>query len=387
MKFLHTSDWHIGKKTDGRERIEEQRAVLKEIAEIAEREEADAVLIAGDVYDTYIPSAEAERLLFETLKTLSEKGMAVIAVSGNHDDAARLTAASALTEGTGIRLCGDIHEEIASGTAGRVKIAGGEGYAVLEKGEEKVFVALCPYPSEARFKESVREEESFEEKMRRWLYAGLSGNTEHLPAVLVGHFYVAGGTVSESERPIDLGGARAVLKEILPECNYIALGHLHKRQVMSKSRNVYYSGAILEYAFDEAGWEKSVNVFEINGGKTENIRQIPLRSGKKLMRLEAKGYDNARELLEKYRGYYTELTLLLSDPLTDLQIKTLKGENPDLLTLAFLFEGSIERETVSRKHLSDGELFAGYYETLYGKKPPEELAALFEEVLHETDQA
>ncbi|PWM70664.1 MAG: hypothetical protein DBX59_10265 [Bacillota bacterium] len=385
MKFLHTSDWHVGKRTDGRERIEEQREVLAEIKEIAEREEVDAVLVAGDIYDTYLPSAEAEQLFFESVTALAGGERAVVCVSGNHDDASRLTAPLPLTKNTGIFLCGDVHERMLSADLARVRAEGGEGCVTLRKGDEGVFIALCPYPSEARFKESVREGESFEEKMRRWLNFALEKNAEKLPAVLAGHFFVAGGAVSESERPIDLGGARAVAKELLPDVNYIALGHLHKRQIASRSKNAYYSGAILQYAFDEAGWEKSVNVFEINGGKTENFRQIPLTKGKKLVRLEANGYENARELLEKYRGFYAELTLKLSQPLTDLQMKTLKGENPDLLTLAFEFNGGEERESVSKKHLSDGELFAGYFETLYGKRPPQELAELFEEVLHEAD--
>lgn len=386
MKFLHTSDWHIGKRTDGRERLAEQREVLAEIAEIAERERVDAVLVAGDVYDTYLPSAEAEELFYESVSALSQGGRAVVVVSGNHDDASRLTAALPLTKGSGVFLIGDVNAVPQAG-GGRVKAARtGKGFLVLESGEEKVFVAACPYPTEARFKEEVKEGESFEEKMSRWLNAGLSQNGENLPAVLVGHFFVAGGAVSDSERPIDLGGARAVAKELLPECNYIALGHLHKRQVASRSKNAYYSGAILEYAFDEAGWEKSVNVFEINGGKTENFRQIPLTRGKKLARLEAYGYEQAAEILSKYRDFYTELTLTLDAPLTDLQMKTLKGENPDLLSLAFVFNEGEQSARVSRKNLSDEELFAGYYEACFSKQPPKELTELYLEIVNETDK-
>ncbi len=386
MKFLHTSDWHLGKRTDGRERIEEQREVLKELAALAAREKVDVVLVAGDIYDTYMPSAEAEELFFSAAAELA-KDRLLFVVSGNHDDASRLTAPAPMALKHNVFLFGDVNAECGAGAPNaRVRaVRTGKGYLVAENDKkERVFLAACPYPTEARFKEFVKEDESFEDKMSRWLNAALKENAENLPAVLTGHFFVAGGQVSDSERPIDLGGARAVPKELLPDCNYIALGHLHKRQLASRSKNAYYSGAILQYAFDEAGWEKSVNVFEINGGKTENFRQIPIESGKKLMRLEAFGYENALDVLNKNAQYYTELTLHLDAPLSDAQVKTLKSRFPDLVTLAFEFTAG-ERVAESKKNMSDEELFKGYYKVQYGKEPPEELTRLFLELINETD--
>lgn len=386
MKFLHTSDWHLGKRTDGRERIEEQREVLKELAALAAREKVDVVLVAGDIYDTYMPSAEAEELFFSAAAELV-KDRLLFVVSGNHDDASRLTAPAPMALKHNVFLFGDVNAECGAGAPNaRVRaVRTGKGYLVAENDKkERVFLAACPYPTEARFKEFVKEDESFEDKMSRWLNAALKENAENLPAVLTGHFFVAGGQVSDSERPIDLGGARAVPKELLPDCNYIALGHLHKRQLASRSKNAYYSGAILQYAFDEAGWEKSVNVFEINGGKTENFRQIPIESGKKLMRLEAFGYENALDVLNKNAQYYTELTLHLDAPLSDAQVKTLKSRFPDLVTLAFEFTAG-ERVAESKKNMSDEELFKGYYKVQYGKEPPEELTRLFLELINETD--
>ena len=353
MKFLHTSDWHLGKRTDGRERLAEQREVLKEIAKIAAEEKVDVILVAGDIYDTYMPSAEAEELFFSAASELAEDRLLVV-VSGNHDDASRLTAPAPMAKTHNVFLFGDVNAECAAGEPShKVRaVRTGKGYLVAEneKGEQ-VFIAVCPYPTEARFKEEVIKDETFEDKMSRWLNAGLKENAENLPA----------------------------------DCNYIALGHLHKRQVASRSKNAYYSGAILQYAFDEAGWEKSVNVFEINGGKTENFRQITLQSGKKLMRLTAFGYENALDVLSKNAQYYTELTLHLDEPLSDMQVKTLKSRFPDLITLAFEFtEG--ERVAESKKNMSDEELFKGYYKANYGKEPPEELVRLYLELINETDK-
>ena len=95
MRILHTSDWHIGKRIAGRERLEEQRAILSEIADLCESERIELVLIAGDVFDTFLPSAEAEDLFYAAVKKIAAGKRAVVAISGNHDDNVRLTAAAA----------------------------------------------------------------------------------------------------------------------------------------------------------------------------------------------------------------------------------------------------------------------------------------------------
>ncbi len=377
MKFLHTSDWHLGKKIEGRERIAEQREVLNEIVNIADTEKVDVVLVAGDVFDSFVPPSEAEELFFDITCKLAKNNRKVVIISGNHDDSYRLSAPNPFAERMGIYIFGGTETHFSSAKSGNFHLE-------VEKNGERVFIGLLPYPNEARFKEEVNENEKFADKMKRWLNAGLSNNTENLPSILVGHFYTLGGETSEGERSIDLGGARSVDKSILPDCNYIALGHLHKRQVVSKSKNAYYSGAILEYAFDEAGYEKSVNVFEINDGKTENFKQIPLNSGKKLMRLESIGYENAIELLDKNKGKYIELTLNLGHPLTDLQIKTIKNEYPDVVSINLVFNETAEIVTESKRSLTDEQLFIGYYKEKYGNEPPEELIKMFLEIINET---
>ena len=107
MKILHTSDWHIGKRLAGRERLNEQRAVLDEIAAICEREGVELVLVAGDVFDTFLPSAEAEGEFFRAVKKIAGENRCLLAISGNHDDYMRLTAAAALAEEQGIYLYGN----------------------------------------------------------------------------------------------------------------------------------------------------------------------------------------------------------------------------------------------------------------------------------------
>ena len=377
MKFLHTSDLHLGKKLEGVDRLEEQKEVLDEIVDICKREKVDVVLVAGDVFDTFVPPAEAEKVFFDWATHLAEDDRKVVMISGNHDDALRLSASNPFAEKMGIFIAGGLDNNF-------TEVDSGKGYLIIEKANEKVFIGLLPYPNEARFKEEDSGED-YLEKMKRWLSVGINQNTENLPSILVGHFYTLGGAVSESERSIDLGGARSVSKEILPDCNYIALGHLHKRQVASKSKNAYYSGAILEYAFDEVGSQKSVNVFEINGGVTENFKQIPLKMGKRLVNLEANGFADALEVLQNYKDNYVKLTLFLDGPLSETETKTLKNEFPNVIKYCYEFSELKSFIKESRKALTDEQLFEGYYKQKYSKTPPKELITTFLEIINEAD--
>ena len=120
MKFLHTSDLHIGKKLDGSfSRLIEQEKVLWEIADIAKAEKVDIILIAGDIFDTYVPSSDAENLFFEFANYLSDLGITAVCISGNHDDADRLTAAKALAAKRGVYLCGGNNDFVLLADAAR----------------------------------------------------------------------------------------------------------------------------------------------------------------------------------------------------------------------------------------------------------------------------
>ena len=131
--------------------------------------------------------------------------------------------------------------------------------------------------------------------MQKWMQASEEDREIDLPSVFMSHLFVLGGQSSESEREIDLGGARAIPCDILPKSDYIALGHLHKKQKMG-SGHCYYSGSPLQYSFDES-YEKSVRVFDLTKNGVENLKEIPLTSGKKLIRLEATDVESAIALL------------------------------------------------------------------------------------------
>ena len=387
MRILHTSDWHIGKRLLGRERLEEQREVLDELAALCDREKIDLVLVAGDVFDTYLPSAEAEDLFYEKIKKIAGDERAVLVISGNHDDSVRLSAATALCEPQGIYIYGGYGYIPKRSEARRVRVAGaGPNHIVFEKDGEKVYCNVLPYPNEARLKEYKDPNETFYDKIGRLIAAGQAANTEGLPSVFVSHLFVAGGRVSDGEREIDLGGARAVPLSLLPPCDYVALGHLHRKQHFKN--NVYYSGSVLQYAFDEAGLEKSAVVFDLNEDGVHDLKEVRLRSGRQLVRLQARGVAESEELLKRYENCYIELTVYLNEPLSSRQVRSLKEANDGLLNIIPEIAGETYAvSNASRKQLSPLELFTEFYRSRFGEDAPDALKELFMSVTEEAHEA
>ena len=376
MKILHTSDWHIGKRLITRERLDEQAEVLDEIIQICEDEAIELVLIAGDIFDTYTPSADAEELFFQKIKLLAGQDRAVLLISGNHDDGVRLSAAAPLAEEQGIYIVGNARNPLRmSATARKTRpVSSGKGYAVFEnEKQERIYVSTLPYPNEARFKEE-KSELSYVEQMQKWIAEGESGNVDKLPSIFMAHIFVAGGAVSEGEREIDLGGARAIPVEALPNSDYIALGHLHKRQKMGKG-NCYYSGSPLQYAFDERA-DKGVKVFDLTTAGVCDLKDVPLTKGKKLVRLEADSVDTGLELLQKYPESLVELKLYLTAPLTSEDSSALAA-NKNLVSLLAEVRTEETMHFESRKGLSAAGLFDVYYRSVYGADPKTEVKELF----------
>ncbi len=372
---MHTSDLHIGKKLINVDRYDEYRAVLAEIYSICKREGVELALIAGDVFDTYTPSAEAEQIFYGGIKKIAEVA-SVLIISGNHDDYVRLTAAAALAGELGIYIVGNDLQPVAiKKHVGAYPVASDSGYVVFENvAGEKVYVNTLPYPNEARFKEG-KSDEAFADKMARWIAFGQRGNTQNYPSIFLSHIFVAGGVVSDSEREIDLGGARAFPANMLPDCAYCALGHLHRKQKIGK--NGYYSGAPMQFTFDECGSKKSINVFELNACGVTNFKEIEITSAKQLVRLQANDVTNGVELLKKYPQCHAELTLNLTEPLTPAELTLLRAQDNLVALKAEVATSAQDYVAQSNKNKSASELFSEFYKSRFNSEVPQELLSLF----------
>lgn len=385
MKILHTSDWHIGKKLEGRSRLDEQRKVLSEIVDICDGEGVQLVIISGDVYDAYTPPAEAEELFFETLSKLTAGKRIAIIISGNHDDSVRLFASSSLSHISDVYFADDkfLDYSKACVSSGIKMEERGEGYFVVGADGESVYIGTLSYPTELRLKEKVNDDESYADKVARWIKKCFENNVKRLPEILVSHLFMLGGERSEGERNIELGGARIIDKSAIPdEVIYTALGHLHKRQVVDGARHVIYSGSPMPYHFDEAGVEKSVTIFEIHNDKVENLRTRKITSALPLNRATAHSLEEARKICAALSGY-TELTLTLDKPLESSEHKAFCLEFPDVF-LKLKFNGGTEFST-ERRELSNEDLFKEYYKTRFGSDAPQEMVELFLSFVHEIE--
>jgi len=406
MKLLHTSDWHLGKHLEGFSRLEEQRLFLDELCQICEDKKVDVVIIAGDVYDTSNPPAQAEKLYYESLKRISNKGKRpVFAIAGNHDNPDRIQAAWPLASEQAILLAGHPKMDGYEGPFGEHSITWlGNNVYKLQIGDETLKVGLLPYPSERRLGEvlSISDDEvlrqaSYSERLKH-IFQGMD---EHFSKdtfnIAVSHIFVMGGQTTESERPIQIGGTLVVDPDHLPkEADYIALGHLHRPQsVKHSSRPAVYSGAPLQYSRSEITYSKSVQVIEkdVSSGELKT-EEVLLSLPKPIEVWKCNGIGEALEKCEKHkdRNVWVYLEIHTDQVLSQSDIKALKEIKPDLLSIMPIMNQSTETEDFERPEEKGFEnLFTEYYEHIRGVEPSDSLQALLgsilnDEVDHETDQ-
>ena len=400
MKLLHTADWHLGKRLDHVSRLEEQREVLHEICAIADREQVDAVLIAGDLFDSANPPIEATELLYSTLHRLSAGGMrAVIGIAGNHDSPERIEAPDPLARACGIVLAGFPHSEIKPFVleTGLALEESGPGWIALRlTSGEKLRVLLTPYANELRLRQALNPGGDAATALRTVLQASWASQVAaHCDAegvnVLMAHLFVMrhGGErpeESEDERSIlSIGGASEVWSECIPAgLDYVAMGHLHRLQTIDiQPCQIVYSGSPLAYSMSEAGQQKYVMIVEAEAGKGVQTREIPLHAGKPLVRLRCVGVPAALEALGANPGAWVELTLETETFLSAPDRRALQEAHPGLLSIIPVVHQAAEGGEATGPDLSQDmeALFAQYFAQRHGQAPNERIAALFREVL------
>ena len=281
MKLLHTSDWHVGKAIRGHSRADEHRAVLAEIANVAEVERVDLVLVAGDLFDTAAPTAESERIVYDSLLQLAEVAP-VLVIAGNHDSAKRLDAVARLL------------------ALGRVTVAvsprapADGGVANLELAGTPVQVAFLPFVSQRAIvradalmdAEAFRNAQTYSERMRAVIAALTAGFSADSVNLLLAHAFVLGGMVGGGERPAHIVDEYAISAVDLPATtSYVALGHLHRAQAIAGATSIHYCGSPLQLDFGERTEAKQINIVDVEPGLPAKVKAVPLSSGSPLLTL------------------------------------------------------------------------------------------------------
>ena len=263
MRILHTSDWHLGRQFHNVSLLDDQRHALQQIIDIVRERQVDVVLVAGDIYDRSVPPATAVELLDETVHRICH-GLRVplILLAGNHDGPQRLAFGARQLAGAGLHVAGPLWS-----VPQPVVISGDIG--------EVAFYPI-PYadPATVRNVHGV-EVAGHDEAMSYLLERIRQDNGPARPCVVIAHCFLAGGEVSESERPLAIGGADQVSPEHFRPFAYAALGHLHGPQWRG-AEHIRYSGSPLKYSFSEERQRKSVTLVELDAAGLAHIEQIPL---------------------------------------------------------------------------------------------------------------
>ncbi|WP_165005405.1 MULTISPECIES: exonuclease SbcCD subunit D [unclassified Enterococcus] len=258
MRFLHTADWHIGKKLQGYDLIKDHEQVLSDILEIAKEERVDAIVIAGDLYDRSVPSVDAIELFNQLMiKWNLDERFPIFAISGNHDSSIRLSAGTPWFCHSNYFL--------------RTRFA--EAFEPVEfKG---IQFYLLPYfePIAARIYFEDDTIRTIQQAMERVVTKMQETFDPKKKQVLVSHFFVSGSVKSDSETKIEVGGLDAVPGDLLEPFDYVALGHLHNQAAL-KQENARYSGSPLKFSLSEIHQKKGVWIVDLEDELSLGFREL-----------------------------------------------------------------------------------------------------------------
>lgn len=312
MKILHTSDWHLGKKLDGYERIEEQKKFLSDLLNIIKNNEVDILIIAGDIYDSPNPPIEAEKIYYDFVKKIDElKKCAVIITAGNHDSGKRLAVTRNIEKDYGIIVVESSVEKIEEGIYGTAVVSSSnEGCFEIEVNNKKAFISVLPYVSDIEAETIVKNilsenEKSDEVNISEMSYGEKIGYIyrakekywdKTIPYIAIGHMFVSNNEIEESESGLEFGGAYTVKLSDLPDADYTALGHIHKPMKFMKYK-AFYSGSPIEYRVSENRYNKKIFIADVQRDKL-NVDEIDITNYKPINRYSCSSIEEAVELSE-----------------------------------------------------------------------------------------
>jgi DNA repair protein SbcD/Mre11 len=276
VKILHTSDWHVGKVLKGRSRIDEHIAVLADVVRIAQTEQPDLVIVAGDLFDTAAPSPDAKRIVTRALSALRAAGADVIAIGGNHDNGAELDALRPWAEAAGVTLRGTVRDRatdhIVTGTT-----AGGEAWRVVALPFLSQRYAI--HATEMFALTAAEANQTYADHVGRLMKALTDGQSADTVNIVTAHLTVVGAKLGGGERDAHTIQSYAVPSTIFPaSTHYVALGHLHRRQTVAGPCTVHYSGSPLAVDFGEEENTPSVTIVTVTTTTAARTRHAPIAS-------------------------------------------------------------------------------------------------------------
>ena len=376
MKFLHTSDLHIGKRLHETSLLEDQKYILNQIINIAKEQAVDVVLISGDVYDKSIPQADAVTIFDRFITELSNCEIKVFMISGNHDSAQRLDFMSELLKDNGVYFCGSYKGELECITLSD------------EFGELNVYLLPFIKPSNVRQYFENEEIESHESAVKFVIEnADIDYSKRN---IILSHQFITGSTTDGSEELI-IGGLDNISSQIYQQFDYTALGHIHRAQSVGCEK-IRYSGTPLKYSFSEANHNKSVTIINLLEKGNVNITPISLTPLRDLRCIKGKFSE------------VTDITTVNTETIEDFIKVTLTDEYdiPDAIMklrsifpniLALDYDNNRTRAISDVNHLetqttlSPFEMFESLYKTQFGAPLEDEQVEILNKLIEKIWEA
>lgn len=376
MRFIHTSDWHLGKTLDGKSRYEEQKKFCEDFIDIVDSNNIDMVIIAGDIYNSYNPTEEALRLFYNTVSKLANNGeRCVLVLCGDHDNMNILTSAEDLEKNQGIIIFGSNPSLYKDAKYNRFSIIESkENY--LKLGMKGELINIINISKEINNKNDLNYISELEENF-----------TDNDINIAIGHIYVNQGEIAGSERSIKLSNVAVIDKNNLPsKAQYIALGHLHNSQKISQRINAYYSGAPISYSKEEKYTCKGAYIVDIAAGEDINVRQVKFKEYKPIRIFNCKSIEEAIKICNenKEENIWSYFDIKSNRAISSEDIKKMNQILDNIVEVrTSIVDHDYEIDNFNLNEKSIGGIFREFYKFSKKSEPSGELIDLFINIFSE----
>ena len=353
MRFLHLADLHIGKRVNGFSMIEDQKFVFEQVYNVIENEKIDGIIMAGDIYDKPVPSAEAVKLFDEMLTRLVSMDLPIFVISGNHDSAERIGFGSDILSVAKVYM-----SRVYNGNLQKIE---------LEDAYGKINVYLLPFIKPATVKNIYKEAEikDYDEALAYVLSQEKIDETKR--NVIVSHQFVTGAMRSESEE-VSVGGLDNVSVENYDAFDYVALGHIHRAQQMGRE-SARYAGTLLKYSFSEENHNKSMTIVDLKEKGNIEIKEIPVKPLHDLKTIKGKFNEITSEEFYKelkkedyYRAVLTDEDDILN------AIGKLKSIYPNLMSMEYDNTRTRSYSVIDNVETGESKSPLDYFEEFFEKQ-------------------
>jgi exonuclease SbcD len=338
MRIIHTSDWHLGQHFISKSRLREHQAFLAWLLAQVSEKQVDAIIVAGDIFDTGSPPSYARELYNQFIVDLQQVKCQLVILGGNHDSVATLNESTGLLACLNARVISAVQDDLSN------------QLLVLNDSQGEPGAILCAIPfirprdviTSSAGQTGNEKQQALQQAIANHYQALFelaeqkrSEFTQPLPIIATGHLTTVGVTTSDSVRDIYIGTLEAFPANAFPPADYIALGHIHRAQIVAKSEHIRYSGSPIPLSFDEVGKAKSVCLVDFKQGKLDSVTpvEVPVFQPMQLIKGDLTEIEAQLKQFETYTGelpVWLDIEVSTQDYLNDLQrrIEALTADLP-----------------------------------------------------------